>query len=109
MSSQLQHAGDASGDRVWPMPMWSDYDRLLDATHADIANIGPRGQAGSIMAACFLQRFVKQTPFAHVDIAGAAWGAKNISYLDSQSASGFGVRLFTQWILNEVGEDEETA
>jgi len=100
--ASLQRAGDASGDRVWRLPLWEDYDKLIEGTHADLANIGPRGEAGAIIGGCFLKHFVGDTPWAHIDIAGAAWGAKNISYLRDKDASGYGVRLLSQWVLNEA-------
>jgi leucyl aminopeptidase len=105
LMTDIQVAGDASGERVWPLPLWDDYCKLVEGTHADICNIGPRGEAGSITAAAFLKNFVDDTPWVHVDIAGTAWGGKHIPYWDSNHATGFGVRLFTQWVL-DVTEDE---
>lgn len=98
----LCRASDVSGERIWRLPLWEDYDKLIEGTHADLANIGPRGEAGSIIGGCFLKHFVGDTPWAHLDIAGAAWGGKNISYLRDKDASGFGVRLLTQWILDQA-------
>ncbi|MFP6584034.1 MAG: leucyl aminopeptidase [Candidatus Hydrogenedentota bacterium] len=99
--SELDLAADASGERIWPMPLWQDYRKLVDGTHADLCNIGPRGEAGSITAAAFLSHFVDSTRWAHVDIAGTAWGGKHISYLNPDHATGYGVRLLTQWIIDE--------
>ncbi len=98
---ELQLAAQASGERVWPMPLWDDYCKLVEGTHADLCNIGPPGEAGSITAAAFLKNFVDKARWAHVDIAGAAWGGKNISYLNPKHATGYGVRLITQWVLDE--------
>lgn len=98
--SDLELAALASGERIWQLPLWPDYEKLVDGTHADICNIGPRGEAGAITAAAFLKRFVGDTPWAHVDIAGTAWGGKHISYLDPNHATGYGVRLFTQWAID---------
>ena len=92
----------ATGERLWGMPMWDDYAKLLNGTHADLCNIGPRGVAGSITAACFLREFVDHTPWVHIDIAGTAWGVKNIPYLNCNHATGFGVRLLSQWVLEET-------
>jgi leucyl aminopeptidase len=103
--TDIQVAGDASGERVWPLPLWDDYCKLVEGTHADICNIGPRGEAGSITAAAFLKNFVGDTPWAHVDIAGTAWGGKHIPYWDPNHATGFGVRLFTQWILDVTADE----
>ena len=100
--SSLKRAAEASGERVWPMPLWKDYSKLIEGTHADLCNIGPAGEAGMITAGCFLQEFVGEMPWAHLDIAGMAWGAKHIPYWDSHHATGFGVRLLTQWVLDEA-------
>ena len=99
--NEIEIAADASGERVWHLPLWDDYCKLVEGTHADLCNIGPRGEAGSITAAAFLKNFVDHTRWAHVDIAGTAWGAKNISYLNPKHAAGAGVRLVTQWVLNQ--------
>jgi leucyl aminopeptidase len=100
--AELDLAADASGERVWSMPLWEDYRQLVKGTHADLCNIGPRGEAGSITAAAFLSNFIESSRWAHIDIAGTAWGGKHISYLAPQHASGYGVRLLTQWILDEA-------
>ena len=74
----LLAAGDRSGDRAWPMPLWDDYQRQLKSNFADMANIGGR-PAGAITAACFLSRFAKGLKWAHMDVAGTAYrggGAK---------------------------------
>jgi leucyl aminopeptidase len=99
----LNAAAEATGERLWRLPLWEDYEKLMEGTHADLCNIGPEREAGAVTAGCFLKQFVGDTPWAHVDIAGTAWGVKNVSYLDPKSASGYGVRLLTQWILREAG------
>ncbi len=101
LCSELQLAADASGERIWPLPLWKDYGRLMKGTHADLTNTGPKGEAGTITAGCFLQAFTGETPWAHLDIAGTAWGGKHIPYLSPDHATGYGVRLLTQWIRNE--------
>ena len=98
----LVAAGETSGERLWPLPLWDDYERLIEGTHADLCNIGPAGEAGAIAAAAFLKAFTNDIPWAHLDIAGTAWGGKNIPYLDPNHASGFGVRLLTEWILKQA-------
>jgi leucyl aminopeptidase len=99
LTASLTAAGEASGERVWPFPLWDDYSKLIEGNHADICNIGPRMEAGSITAACFLKHFVGDTPWAHLDIAGTAWGGKHLPHLDAKHATGYGVRLLTRWIL----------
>ena len=72
LADELLAAGEATGDRSWRMPLWEDYQDQLKSNFADLANIGgPDG--GSVTAACFLSRFAKAYPWAHVDIAGTAW------------------------------------
>jgi len=72
LARELLHAGDAAWDRAWHMPLWDDYQEGLKSNFADIPNIGTRA-GGSITAACFLDRFAKAYPWAHLDIAGTAW------------------------------------
>ena len=72
LADELLAAGQRVDDRAWRMPVWDDYQELLDSPFADIANIGGP-TAGSITAACYLARFTKAYPWAHLDIAGTAW------------------------------------
>jgi leucyl aminopeptidase len=102
LCAALTTAGDTTGERVWRMPLWEDHERLVDGNHADLCNIGPR-EGGAISAAAFLKRFIGDTPaWAHLDIAGTAWGGKHLPYLDANHATGFGVRLLTNWIIAEA-------
>ncbi len=89
---KLVESGKATGERVWPMPMFEEYDYLIESPVADIKNTGGRN-AGTITAAKFLQRFADPNPWVHVDIAGAAWGDKERG-IRPQGGNGFGVRLF---------------
>ncbi|HQH52114.1 MAG TPA: leucyl aminopeptidase, partial [Candidatus Hydrogenedentes bacterium] len=99
LAESLEAAGAVTGERVWRLPLWDDYDKLLEGAHADICNIGPPKEAGTIVGGCFLKHFVGDTPWAHLDIAGTAWGGKNIPYLDPKHATGYGVRLLTEWAI----------
>ncbi|MBQ0713767.1 MAG: leucyl aminopeptidase [Paraperlucidibaca sp.] len=72
LADELLAAGQRVDDRAWRMPVWDDYQELLDSPFADIANIGGP-TAGSITAACYLARFTKAYDWAHLDIAGTAW------------------------------------
>jgi leucyl aminopeptidase len=65
-------AGTSAGDPAWQLPLWEDYQPQLDSNFADMANIGGR-EGGTITAACFLSRFARKFPWAHLDIAGTAW------------------------------------
>jgi leucyl aminopeptidase len=72
LAREVLAAGDASWDRAWHMPLWDDYQDMLKSNFADFPNIGTRA-GGSVTAACFLARFTKAYPWAHLDIAGTAW------------------------------------
>lgn len=72
LSADLNEAGETAADRVWPLPLWEEYQKQLDSNFADMANIGGR-EAGTITAACFLARFTENYPWAHLDIAGIAY------------------------------------
>ena len=78
--------------------MNKNYDKLIDSSIADVQNINYAGGAGSITAAQFLQRFIiKNTPWAHLDIAGMAF-SKKAANLNPGGATGFGVRLLNKFI-----------
>ena len=96
VKDDLLQASKVSADKVWPMPLDDEYQKQLDSNFADIANIGGP-EAGSVTAACFLSRFTKSYPWAHLDIAGTAWtgGA-------AKGASGRPVALLTQYLLSKV-------
>lgn len=98
----LVRSGEATGDRLWPLPLWEDYEKLMEGTHADLCNIGPGRDAGAITAAAFLKHFVGDTPWAHIDIAGTAYGVKNAPHLSPKHATGFGVRLLVHWLLAQA-------
>ena len=86
----LLDAGLATQEKVWRMPLGAEYDKLIDSKNADMKNIGGR-YGGSITAAQFLQRFVKDTPWAHLDIAGTAMGSP-LNDISQSWGSGFGVQ-----------------
>lgn len=98
LAAEINQAGEQSFDRVWRLPVTDDYQELLDSPFADIGNIGNSGpQAGSVTAACFLQRFTREYCWAHLDVAGTAWvsGA-------AKCATGRPVPLLMQFIANRV-------
>ena len=97
LSKKLSEAGEKVNEKVWRLPLHKNYDKLIDSTIADIQNINYSGGAGSITAAQFLQRFIENTPWAHLDIAGMAF-SKKASNLNPGGATGFGVRLLNQLI-----------
>jgi leucyl aminopeptidase len=96
LASRLFAAGMASGEKLWRMPLGPEYDKMIDSKNADMKNIGGR-YGGAITAAQFLQRFVKDTPWAHLDIAGTAMGSP-ASEMNQSWGSGFGVRLLDQLV-----------
>ena len=95
---QLLSAGKQADDRAWELPLFDEYQEQLDSPFADMANIGGP-KAGSITAGCFLSRYTKAYPWAHLDIAGTAWtsGGKD------KGASGRPVPLLMQYLLNMAG------
>jgi leucyl aminopeptidase len=98
---ELRDAGDRSGERCWPLPLWKEYREQLDSSVADLKNVGGR-PAGTITAAAFLKEFVGEVPWAHMDIAGTAYGEGKLSY---QRKGGFGVptRLLVEWVRGRLG------
>ena len=96
LAERLAGAGHATQERLWRMPLGAEYDKLIDSKNADMKNIGGR-YGGAIIAAQFLQRFVKETPWAHLDIAGTAMGSPP-SEINQSWGSGFGVRLLDRLV-----------
>ncbi len=93
---ELQEAGDRAGERCWPLPLWDEYRRQIDSKVADIVNVGGR-PGGSITAAAFLREFVGDCVWAHLDIAGTAYGEGKLSY-QRKGAAGFPTRMLVQWV-----------
>src|SRR5512132_1357573 len=98
LSERLSKIGNETGERVWRMPLGPEYDKLIDSQFADMKNTGVRN-GGSITAAQFLQRFVDNTPWAHLDIAGTAMGAPK-SDINQSWGSGYGVRLLDRLVAD---------
>jgi leucyl aminopeptidase len=96
LSERLTKVGMETGERVWRMPLGPEYDKQIDSQFADMKNTGTRN-GGSITAAQFLQRFVDDTPWAHLDIAGTAMGAPK-SEINHSWGSGYGVRLLDRLV-----------
>ncbi|UAW97871.1 leucyl aminopeptidase [Halopseudomonas nanhaiensis] len=97
LMQQLLTAGQQADDRAWQLPLFDEYQEQIDSPFADIANIGGP-KAGTITAACFLSRFTKAYPWAHLDIAGTAWtsGGKD------KGATGRPVPLLAQYLINQA-------
>jgi leucyl aminopeptidase len=96
LAERLSKVGLETGERVWRMPLGPEYDKQIDSQFADMKNTGTRN-GGSITAAQFLQRFVDDTPWAHLDIAGTAMGAPKTE-INQSWGSGYGVRLLERLV-----------
>jgi leucyl aminopeptidase len=98
LSQKLIKAGEIENEKLWRFPLHKNYDKLMDSKIADIQNINYSGGAGSITAAQFLQRFLKNsTPWAHLDIAGMAWTKKDLDIIPT-GATGYGVKLLNKFL-----------
>ncbi|MEX1006974.1 MAG: leucyl aminopeptidase [Acidimicrobiia bacterium] len=93
-TSQVQAAADRAGERVWPLPLPTDYRKGIDSAVADMKNIGPR-EGGALTAGIFLQEFVEGVPWAHLDIAGPAFLSGDDGY-HPKGGTGFGVRTLLE-------------
>lgn len=94
LADEVSRAGAESGDLVWRLPLHPEYKALMKGKVADLSNLASKRKAGTITAASFLEEFVGETPWAHVDIAGTAWDVGR-EYVGND-ASGFGVRLLVE-------------
>ena len=102
LAQKLSAAGNAVDEKVWRFPLHDAYDRLIKSDIADMKNIGGR-PAGSISAAQFIQRFVNQKPWAHLDIAGVAWSSKDAPCVP-KGATAFGVRMLDRLVADHYEE-----
>ena len=98
LGDELLAASRAASDAAWRMPLGEDYQDQLKSNFADMANIGTPGNAGAITAACFLSRYTKAYPWAHLDIAGTAWKSGA-----AKGATGRPVPLLSQFLIRRAG------
>lgn len=92
LTGLLTAAGESSGERVWPLPLWKEYESGLKSDVADIANFSGKPVSGAIDGAVFLKAFIDgHQRWAHLDIAGVAF--KGSDYSGGRSATGYGVNL----------------
>jgi leucyl aminopeptidase len=97
LAKQLMEIGQEVNERLWQLPLWEDYDEDIASDIADVRNYSGKPLAGAITAAKFLEYFVKDHPnWAHMDIAGVAFG--NSDFTKMKSASGYGVRLLVEYM-----------
>ena len=99
LASDLSDCGEFVAEKVWRMPLGKAYDKLINSQNADMKNIGGR-MGGSITAAQFLQRFVKSTPWVHLDVAGTAMASEKTD-ISRTWASGWGVRLLDRLVAEK--------
>ncbi len=98
LKKRLSKAGEITGERVWELPMWEEYFEQIKSDVADLKNVGGKG-AGAITAGAFLSKFVGETPWVHLDIAGTAWTDQDLPYTP-KGATGSGVRLLVQFLTD---------
>jgi leucyl aminopeptidase len=99
LANALLSASDLAGEKMWRMPLEDKYFEGMKSMIADMKNTGPR-PGGSITAALFLKQFVKETAWAHLDVAGPVWTEKESGYHNA-GATGFGVRTLVNWVLSK--------
>ena len=97
MIQKLKDAGDSTGERVWELPLWEEFEKATKSDIADLKNIASPGVgAGTIMGAAFLKAFAGEQPWTHIDIAGTAWGFDRP--YTNKGPSGYGVRLLLRYL-----------
>ncbi|MCP3429392.1 leucyl aminopeptidase [Opacimonas viscosa] len=101
LAHELLNASEQASDKAWRLPLWDEYQPLLDSPFADMTNLGGRA-AGTITAGCFLSRFTKKYNWAHMDIAGTAWNSGK-----NKGATGRPVGLLAQFLMNRAGIQTE--
>jgi leucyl aminopeptidase len=106
LAAEVTEAGEITGELVWRLPLHPEYKELMKGTVADLSNLGKKRKAGTITAASFLEEFVGETPWAHLDIAGTSWDVGR-EYVGSD-ASGFGVRLLVELARHLPSENHST-
>jgi len=95
--AKLSQAGVAAGERCWVLPLWDDYKEMIRGEVSDLRNTGKGREAGTIIGGMFLKHFVKDTPWAHLDIASTAWSSEAHPYL-GKGPTGKGLRLLTRFL-----------
>jgi len=98
LAGEIEAASTTAGEKLWRMPLEEKYFEGMKSLAADMKNTGPRF-GGSITAALFLQQFVQETAWAHLDIAGPVWNERENAY-NSPGATGYGVRTLVNWVLS---------
>jgi leucyl aminopeptidase len=105
LAAELFEAGTVTGEKVWRMPLGKAYDKLIDSKTADMKNIGGR-YGGAITGAQFIQRFIKDTPWAHLDIAGTGMDTTR-NDINQSWGGGWGVRLLDRLVADKYEKGEK--
>jgi leucyl aminopeptidase len=98
----VKKAGEKSGERMWELPLWEEYEEQNKSDIADVKNVGGRG-GGTITAAAFLKKFAGKFKWAHLDIAGTVWEYNGKPYIP-KGAVGVGVRLLVEYLKDSIGQ-----
>jgi len=97
LASAVESASSATGEKLWRLPFFDDYEERMKSDVADLNNMAAEKNAGTISGAVFLKNFVEKTPWAHIDIAGTAWYTKARGYRP-KNATGYGLRLIVELV-----------
>jgi leucyl aminopeptidase len=103
LAEEVVRAGAETGELTWRLPLHPEFKELMKGTVADLSNLAKQRKAGTITAGSFLEEFVGETPWAHVDIAGTAWDVGRA--YTGKDASGFGVRLLIELARQHAAAD----
>ena len=101
LAAEVESAGETTGELIWRLPLHPEFKAIMKGTVADLSNLGSKRKAGTITAAAFLEEFVGETPWAHIDIAGTAWDVGR--EYTGNDASGYGVRLLVEMARSAAG------
>jgi leucyl aminopeptidase len=96
---QIISLGKDEGENFWQLPLGKEYSKQIKSDIADIKNIGPRGKAGTIMGAVFIQEFVDKAKWAHLDIAGTAW-EDSVRPHQAKGPTGVAIRTLVKLVEN---------
>jgi len=96
-SDQVRAAADRAGESVWPLPLPTEYRKMLDSEVADLKNVSSGGYGGALTAGIFLQQFVSDRPWVHLDIAGPSRASSDDGYM-TKGGTGFGVRTLVELV-----------
>lgn len=107
LGSSIESASRKSGEKVWQLPLWREYEASIKSKQADIKNSSENGEAGTITAALFLKNFVGKWPWAHLDIAGTAYQTGSTKAYMGWGCTGAGVRICAQYLLDEAGTEKK--